>query len=109
MGIFRYKCDNCNVEDDYLLKKDESPTCTRCGHDELTKVYMGQTFGFTIRGSKNFPQPSDIPEDLKPIVADLPPGIYQERTYAGDELIRSGVIVKGTDSLESKVEKSKLN
>lgn len=48
MPIYTYKCNKCGAVFDFLmLTKKETPTCQKCGSDDVEKQYS--TFG--VKGS----------------------------------------------------------
>lgn len=102
MPIFRYYCLNCDREEDYMLKRDEKPVC-ECGNHELTKIYMGQTFGFSVNGSTKNSRPITIS------INELPDGKYLTARVSSDSVSLGILTVFSSHSLESKIGKSNIN
>ena len=39
MPIYEYECDACHQEFELLIRGDETPECTECGSQQLTKKF----------------------------------------------------------------------
>lgn len=49
MPIFDYRCTQCNEQFEFLVLKEENPTCSNCGSLDVKKVYSGR-IGIDFRG-----------------------------------------------------------
>ncbi len=111
MPHYLYECHKCNETFEYDAKKydDKPDSCGRCGSDDISRTFKGQTFGFSVKGpngSKNHTI-EKLTIDIKGAEIKTDPdlvSILGEGHYIGISESKEGNLTQRNEFLEGKIE-----
>ena len=60
MPLFEFECQDCGKNSECLIiKSDDTPTCSHCGSQNLTKLMAAHSSASGPAGAHSFPGPGD--------------------------------------------------